>query len=89
MNCFTLSQLNVLLKSQFTMYLSECTQYFKGVIKSIDEGPMKPKLLELGCVPGERFELTNVGRAGDPVAISLGSFKLALRKSEAQTIQVE
>ncbi len=48
------------------------------------------RLLELGFVPGESFEVVEaVWTGGDPMAIRLGNTTFALRRREASAIFVE
>jgi len=48
------------------------------------------RLLELGFVPGESFEvLEEIWPGGDPIAVRLGSTTFALRRREASAIMVE
>jgi ferrous iron transport protein A len=48
------------------------------------------RLLELGFVPGEAFEIVEeVWPGGDPMAIRLGNTTFALRRREARAVIVE
>lgn len=46
------------------------------------------KLLEMGCLPGTDVELTHLAPFGDPIAVKVSGYTLALRKDEAVTIQI-
>jgi ferrous iron transport protein A len=47
------------------------------------------RLLELGFVPGEPFEIiATVWPGGDPIAVRLGNTTFALRRREARAILV-
>jgi ferrous iron transport protein A len=47
------------------------------------------RLLEIGFVPGERFEIVAESRpGGDPLAVRIGGSCFALRRREASTIMV-
>lgn len=46
------------------------------------------RLLEMGCLPGERVEVCHIAPLGDPIAIHVSGYKLSLRKKEAATIKV-
>jgi ferrous iron transport protein A len=47
------------------------------------------RLLEVGFVPGERFEIIEEIRpGGDPIAVRIGSSIFALRRREAQAVLV-
>jgi len=48
------------------------------------------RLLELGFVPGERFEIIEEIRpGGDPIAVRIGSSMFALRRREAHAVLVK
>jgi ferrous iron transport protein A len=48
------------------------------------------RLLELGFVPGERFEVIGeIWPGGDPIAVRLGNTAFALRRREAIAVLVE
>lgn len=47
------------------------------------------RLIEIGFVPGERFEIISESwPGGDPIAVRIGGTCFALRRREAQAIQV-
>jgi ferrous iron transport protein A len=47
------------------------------------------RLIEIGFVPGERFEIIAESRpGGDPIAVRIGGSCFALRRREAGAIQV-
>ena len=47
------------------------------------------RLIEIGFVPGERFEIIAESRpGGDPIAVRIGGTCFALRRREARSIQV-
>jgi ferrous iron transport protein A len=47
------------------------------------------RLLEVGFVPGERFEvIEEIRPGGDPIAVRIGSSIFALRRREAQVVMV-
>lgn len=48
------------------------------------------RLIEIGFVPGERFEVIAESRpGGDPMAVRIGGSCFALRRREAQVVLVE
>lgn len=71
------------------MNLSQLTKGQEAIILSIAESPISLKLLEMGCIPGERIKLENIAPFGDPIAISISGYKLSLRLDEAAYILVE
>jgi ferrous iron transport protein A len=61
-----------------------------GVIARLDtSGAVLYKLMELGLWPGETVRLVRRAPLGDPLIVSLMSYHLALRKSEAERIFLE
>jgi ferrous iron transport protein A len=71
------------------MNLSHLTKGQEAVIISISDSPISLKLLEMGCIPGERVKMENIAPLGDPVAISVSGYKLSLRLDEASFILVK
>ena len=57
-------------------------------IDSIGESELKPRLLTMGLIPGTRVEILRSAPFGDPIAIRLRAYNLALRKDDAEKIQV-
>ncbi|MGN6618700.1 MAG: FeoA family protein [Ilyomonas sp.] len=47
------------------------------------------KLMEMGCVPGERVRVEQIAPLGDPISISVAGYNLSLRLNEADRIFVE
>ncbi|MBR6014124.1 MAG: ferrous iron transport protein A [Selenomonadaceae bacterium] len=57
-------------------------------IDSVEESELKPRLLTMGLIPGTRVEILRSAPFGDPIAIRLRAYNLALRKDDAEKIQV-
>jgi Fe2+ transport system protein FeoA len=47
------------------------------------------KLMEMGCVPGERISIEQIAPLGDPISISIAGYSLSLRLDEAENIFVD
>ena len=60
----------------------------QGIIHSFTDDEMSLKLLEMGCTPGEKVEISNIAPLGDPIAISVSGYLLSMRKAEASTILI-
>ncbi|WP_294951723.1 FeoA family protein [Sulfurovum sp.] len=72
------------------MKLSELQTGQNAIIKSIgDLGGLKDRLMELGVLCGEPVQTVRVAPLGDPIEIRIGNEQLALRKEDAQKIEVE
>lgn len=57
-------------------------------IDSVGESELKQRLLTMGLIPGTRVEILRTAPLGDPVAIRLRAYNLALRKDDAEKILV-
>ena len=53
------------------------------------EGAIKRRLIDMGITPGVKVTVTKIAPLGDPMEISLRNYKLSLRKSEAEKINIE
>lgn len=47
------------------------------------------KLMEMGCLPGERIEIVKKAPLRDPVSVSVAGYVLSLRLDEAKHIVVD
>jgi ferrous iron transport protein A len=62
----------------------------RGVVSEVLESPDARRLIELGFVAGERFEVIGEVRpGGDPIAVRIGSSIFALRRREARAVLVQ
>ena len=52
-------------------------------------GPLQQRLLALGLLPGMNVRVVQVAPLGDPIAIEFQNQCVALRKVEAESIEVE
>ena len=51
-------------------------------------GPVARRLMEMGVVPGAPVRVVKFAPLGDPLEVRVRDYHLALRRSEAQTIEV-
>lgn len=58
-------------------------------ILSFEDNDLFLKLMEMGCVPGERIKVEQVAPLGDPISIAVAGYNLSLRLNEAENIFVE
>ena len=72
-----------------TLRLSEMKPGQKGIIQEFDDQGLVLKLMEMGCVPGEKITLEQVAPLGDPISVSIAGYRLSLRRSEAAHILVD
>ena len=68
--------------------LKDTTAGMKVRIDEVEESPLKQRLMTMGLIPGTRVEILNSAPMGDPIAIRIRSYNLALRKDDAANIQV-
>lgn len=47
------------------------------------------KLMEMGCLPGEKVEVIKKAPLKDPISVSVAGYVLSLRKDEADDIIVK
>lgn len=69
--------------------LSELKAGTVATILSFEDNDLFLKLMEMGCVPGERIRVEQVAPLGDPISISVSGYNLSLRINEADNIFVE
>lgn len=70
------------------MYLSELKLKTEAIIDSFTDEEVALKLLEMGCLPGEKIVVERIAPFGDPIAVSVSGYQLAMRLSEAATVKV-
>ena len=58
-------------------------------IKQIDDSSLKERLMTMGLTPGTKIKVLRAAPLGDPVAISVRSYNLALRRADAEKVTVE
>lgn len=59
------------------------------VIHSFEKDDIFIKLMEMGCIPGERIKVEQIAPLGDPISIIVAGYNLSLRINEAEMILVE
>ena len=69
--------------------LSELKSGQVGIIKEFKSNELFLKLMEMGCVPGERIVLEQIAPLGDPISVYVAGYRLSLRLNEAEHIYVE
>jgi ferrous iron transport protein A len=58
------------------------------VVSVSGEGAVARRLMEMGIVPGAPVCVIKAAPLGDPIEVRVRGYRLALRRAEAQTIQV-
>ena len=69
--------------------LSEVKQGHIVEIISFDNNELLLKLMEMGCIPGERIKIEQIAPLGDPISIAVAGYSLSLRLNEAHSIFVQ
>lgn len=69
--------------------LSDLKPGQEGIIKEFQSNEIFLKLMEMGCVPGERILLEQIAPLGDPISVNVAGYHLSLRLNEAEHIFVE
>lgn len=75
-------------KKVIKMRLSDLSKGDTAVIDSFTNELTKLKLMEMGCLPGEKIKVSRHAPLGCPVAIKVANYTLSLRMEEAETIIV-
>ena len=57
-------------------------------IDSVGGSKLKNRLMTMGLIPGTRIEILRTAPLGDPIAIRLRSYNLAMRRDDAAKIRV-
>ncbi len=71
------------------MTLSDLKLGQEAIIIRFDSNEILLKLMEMGCVPGERIFLEQVAPLGDPISVKISGYSLSLRLNEAEHIVIE
>ena len=58
-------------------------------ILQISESPLKQRLMSMGMIPGTKVTVLRSAPLGDPIAIGIRSYNLAMRREDAALISVE
>jgi len=58
-------------------------------ILQISESPLKQRLMSMGLIPGTKVTVLRSAPMGDPIAIGIRSYNLAMRREDAALISVE
>jgi Fe2+ transport system protein FeoA len=69
--------------------LSDLVPGEHGIILKFNNNDLLLKLMEMGCLPGEKIVLEQKAPLGDPISVSIAGYSLSLRLNEAENIFVE
>lgn len=79
----------LLLLKTYMKRLSEIKIGKTVIIHSFQEDDIFIKLMEMGCIPGEKVKVEQIAPLGDPISIMVSGYNLSLRINEAEQILVE
>ena len=68
--------------------LSEIKTGKTVIIDSFVNDDLYLKLMEMGCIPGEKITVNQISIFKDPISISVAGYQLSLRLNEADNIWV-
>ena len=69
--------------------LSQLKPGQKGTILNFESQELYLKLMEMGCLPGEKISIEQVAPLGDPISVRVAGYVLSLRLDEAEHIIVD
>jgi ferrous iron transport protein A len=76
-------------RKKVRLTLADLKKGEEAVIESFSDEEMSLKLMEMGCLPGEKVRVERIAPFGDPIAISVSGYMLSMRKDEAATINIQ
>ena len=71
------------------MKLSELKPGQIAFISHYENNEILLKLMEMGCVPGEKILVEQIAPLGDPISVNISGYSLSLRINEAENIFVD
>jgi ferrous iron transport protein A len=69
--------------------LSEIKIGKEVIIRAFENEDIFLKLMEMGCVPGEKITIDKIAPFKDPISVTVAGYSLSLRLDEAEYILVE
>jgi ferrous iron transport protein A len=69
--------------------LSEIKIGKEVIIRAFETEDIFLKLMEMGCVPGEKITVDKIAPFKDPISVTVAGYSLSLRLDEAEHILVE
>lgn len=68
--------------------LAQLTIGGSATINGFTDNALALKLIEMGCIPGERITLQHIAPLGCPFAFEVNGTLVSIRKSEAQSVLI-
>ena len=70
------------------MTLKECKTGMSVRVENIGDSLLKELLMTMGLIPGTTVKVLRSAPLGDPMAIGIRSYNLAMRREDADKIEV-
>ncbi len=71
------------------MTINDLKKGESGIITDVSSNQIPLKLLEMGCLPGNKVELLQIAPFSDPLYLNINGTHLALRKETASHILIK
>lgn len=71
------------------MTLKEAKTGMTVKVRDIGDSELKQRLLTMGLIPGTQVKVLRSAPLGDPIAIGIRSYTLAMRRADAAQVEVE
>ncbi len=82
-------ELNGMMAGDRRIMLSSLTPGTEAQVSSVQgSGPISRRLQEMGVVPGVSIRVVKTAPFGDPFEVRLLGYSLAMRRSEAELVEV-
>lgn len=72
-----------------TVPLASLRKGDRAIVRNISSLDVQITLMNMGLMPGDTLELTDLAMAGCPLAVRVNGTKIAFRRSVAKAIEVE
>ena len=59
------------------------------VVKIHGEGAVKRRIMDMGITKGVEIKVVKIAPLGDPMELNVRGYELSIRKSEAESIEVQ
>ena len=73
----------------FGVTLKDGRQGMTLKVKNIGDSELKQRLMTMGLIPGTKVTVLRSAPFGDPIAIGIRSYHLAMRRDDAEMVEVE
>ena len=81
--------INIITEGAFDLTLKEGKTGMTLKVESIGDSELKERLMTMGLTPGTKVTVLRSAPLGDPIAIGVRSYSLALRRADAAKVQVQ